>query len=80
MRYVCGGELSSSMQGAVTARVDCKDRIVVEEADETIFWLEMLEDCGIVTKNKLAELLKEAHELCAIFAAARRTAKGPGKF
>jgi four helix bundle protein len=31
--------------------------IVVEEADETVFWLEMLGDSGIVSEAKLGELL-----------------------
>jgi four helix bundle protein len=48
---------------------------VVEEADETVFWLEMLVDTEIVPKNKMASLLQEANELLAIFAASQRTAK-----
>ena len=49
--------------------------IVVEEADETVFWLEMLADCEIVPLKLLKELLREAHELSAIFTASQRTAK-----
>ena len=49
--------------------------IVVEEADETVFWLELLADTKIVPKDKLALLLKEANELLAICAASLRTAK-----
>ena len=49
--------------------------IVVEEADETVFWLEMLGDTDIVARKKMEELLKEANELLAIFAASQRTAK-----
>jgi len=48
---------------------------VVEEADETVFWLEMLADTGVVPPGKLALLLKEANELLAICAASVRTAK-----
>ena len=47
--------------------------VVVEEADETVFWLELLG--GIVAPKKLEELLREANELLAIFAASQRTAK-----
>lgn len=50
--------------------------IVVEEADESVFWLELLVDTNIVPRNKLDELLKEANELLAIFAASQRTARG----
>jgi len=49
--------------------------IVVEEADETVFWLELLGDTGLVPVAKLALLLKEANELLAICAASLRTAK-----
>ena len=49
--------------------------VVVEEADETVFWLEMLIDAGIVPKPRLSGLLAEANELLAIFAASQRTAR-----
>ena len=49
--------------------------VVVEEADETIFWLELLRDGGIVEPKRLEELICEANELVAIFAAAHRTAR-----
>jgi hypothetical protein len=49
---------------------------VVEEADETVFWLELLSETAIVPAAKLEELLKEANELLAIFAASQRTARG----
>jgi hypothetical protein len=49
--------------------------VVVEEADESVFWLEMLSDCEIVPPSKLELLLKEAHELSALFTASRRTAR-----
>jgi four helix bundle protein len=49
--------------------------IVVEETDETIFWLDLMADTNIVTRNQIDDLLKEAHELLAIFSASRRTAK-----
>jgi four helix bundle protein len=52
-----------------------KVSIVVEEADETVFWLELLSDTGVVTAEKLALLLKEGNELLAICAASLRTAK-----
>ena len=52
-----------------------KMSIVVEEADETVFWLELLGDTGMVPAGKLALLVKEANELLAICAASLRTAK-----
>jgi four helix bundle protein len=52
--------------------------IVLEEADETIFWLELLHEGGIVKHEKLDALLKEAEELTSIFVASLCTAKGIG--
>jgi len=49
--------------------------IVVEEADETVFWIECLIESGIVKAALLADLLVEANELVAIFAASQRTAR-----
>lgn len=48
--------------------------IVVEEADEAVFWLECLIESGIVKEALLRDLLAEANELVAIFAASQRTA------
>jgi four helix bundle protein len=48
--------------------------IVVEEADETVFWLEWLADTELVKKERLSELLGEANELLAICAASLHTA------
>ncbi len=49
--------------------------VAFEEADETVFWLEMLGESGIVKQAKLANLLSEATQLVAIFTASRRTAR-----
>ncbi|HET9183138.1 MAG TPA: four helix bundle protein [Candidatus Angelobacter sp.] len=49
--------------------------VVIEEADETVFWLEMLVESGLMHASKLANLQTEANELLAIFAASRRTAR-----
>ena len=49
--------------------------IVIEEADETVFWLELLSDSEIIPASKLRELMAEGNELVAIFLASRKTAK-----
>ena len=49
--------------------------VVIEEADETVFWLEILAESGIVAAAKLGKIQAEANELLAIFAASRRTAR-----
>jgi four helix bundle protein len=49
--------------------------VVVEEADEAVFWLELLGDVRIMPASRLQGLLSEANELLAIFAASQRTAR-----
>ena len=46
---------------------------VVEEADESLYWLELIGDGNFVLAKKLASLISEADELTAIFTAGRRT-------
>jgi four helix bundle protein len=49
--------------------------IVVEEADESVFWLELLGETGVIREERTQELLEEANELVAIFGASLRTSK-----
>ena len=48
---------------------------LVEEADETVFWLKLLVENNLASKDLIDGLLKEANELLAIFAGSQRTAK-----
>jgi four helix bundle protein len=49
--------------------------IVIEEADETVLWLELLAESKIVPATKLESLMAEANQLLLIFSASGRTAK-----
>jgi four helix bundle protein len=75
----CGTSVAANYRAACRGRSRAewisKVGIVVEEADEAVFWLEMLLDCEIVAQSKLADLLKEAPELSALFTASQRTAR-----
>jgi len=51
-----------------------KISIVVEEVDESNFWLEFSLDENLIQKEKIEFLLKESSELTAIFIASRKTA------
>jgi four helix bundle protein len=65
----------SACRGRSRADFISKIGITVEEADETVFWLELLIDAKIVKQARLEKLLAEANELVRIFAATRATAK-----
>ena len=75
----CGTSVGANYRAACRARSRAefisKLGIVVEEADETIYWLELLSDTGNMGAARLEELLKEAHELTAIFTASRSTSR-----
>ncbi len=52
-----------------------KIQIVLEEADESLYWLEVVKEAGIKQGQMLEELLNEANQLTAIFAATDKSAK-----
>lgn len=52
-----------------------KVSIVIEEADESAFWLEFIIDENLLSKGKAIDLLNEAKELTSIFIASRKTAQ-----
>ncbi|MFT3909405.1 MAG: four helix bundle protein [Ferruginibacter sp.] len=52
-----------------------KIQILIEEADESLYWLETIEEAGIKNGIEIKRLIKEANELTAIFTATNKTAK-----
>jgi four helix bundle protein len=77
--------LRSGTSVAANYRAACRARskaefvskigIVLEEVDESVLWIELLIDAGILKKTRLDELLSESRQLTAIFTASRKTAK-----
>lgn len=49
--------------------------IVVEEADETLYWMELIIEAKLINEDKLTPLMKEANELVSIFTASIKTLK-----
>ncbi len=49
--------------------------ISIEEADESLYWMEMLIEAGLMAETRLSELMKEANELIAILTASAKTAR-----
>ena len=58
-----------------TADFIAKMGVVEEEADETLFWLELLEESKLVSAAKLTAIKREADELIAITVASIKTAR-----
>jgi four helix bundle protein len=49
--------------------------VVVEEIDETVYWLDLLVESNVISQPRLAPLQREATELFRIFVASQLTAK-----
>jgi len=70
-----GANYRSACRGKSSADFINKIIICEEEADETIYWLELIEESGLVLSEFISLLKKEANELTAIFTAIGKTAK-----
>ncbi|GAB2981895.1 four helix bundle protein [Mucilaginibacter puniceus] len=70
-----GANYRSACKGKSTADFINKIIISEEEADESIYWFELMEESGLVSTSLIAPLKKEATELTAIFTAIGKTAK-----
>ncbi len=70
-----GANYRAACRGRSKAEFIAKLGVVVEEADECEYWLELIIDSELLPKNKVESLYQEAHELAAIFVASVRTAK-----
>ncbi len=66
---------SSATRGRSEAEYYSKLCIVVEECDETIFWLDFLVEVGVITNNQTKGLNSEAEELLKIFSTIKKKLK-----
>ena len=82
--YILGKQLLRSATSiAANYRAACRARsnaefvakigIALEEADESLFWIELLEESEIVAASRLASLKQEANELTAILVTIRKS-------
>ncbi len=62
-----GSNYRESNRSRSKAEFRSKIGIVEQEADESLYWLELLKESGIASGELLEELLLEADELVAIF-------------
>ena len=76
----CGTSVAANYRAVCRARSKAefvaKLSIVVEEMDETLFWVEFIGDLNLIRPARLARLSDEANQLTAIFVASRKTSRG----
>ncbi len=73
------GSVGANYRATVRAKSNAdfiyKIEIVLEEADESNYWLEVIKQAEIKKGNEIDRLIDEANQLTAIFAATDKTAK-----
>jgi four helix bundle protein len=76
----CGPSVGANYRAACRAKSKpdfvSKMGTVEEEADETIYWMELLIDAEIVKRSRIADLLDEADQILSIVITSIKTAKG----
>ena len=71
-----GANYRAACRGRSRAEFVAKLGIVLEEADETVFWLELFQEGNIFPAARMRDLVQEADELVSIFVSSVRTARG----
>jgi four helix bundle protein len=71
-----GANYRAACRARSSAEFIAKMGIVEVEADETIYWMELLIESEIMKGPDLQPLMKEANEIVAMIVASIRTARG----
>ena len=70
-----GANYRSACRGRSKLDFISKIGITIEEADESLYWMELLIESGQMAKETLTPLMKEADELISILTASAKTAR-----
>jgi four helix bundle protein len=70
-----GANYRAACKSRSKAEFIAKIGVAAEEADESVFWLELIRDGGLLKPETVESLYQEARELTAICTASGRTAK-----
>jgi four helix bundle protein len=75
----CGTSVGANYRASCRAKSQAdfvaKMGIVEEEADETIYWIELLLELSLIEKNRVVNLLDEANQIVAIVVSSIKTAR-----
>ena len=71
-----GANYRAACRGRSKAEFIAKLGIVIEEADESGYWMELIIDGGLLPTDKVELLLDEANQITAIMVASRKSAQG----
>jgi len=68
-----GANYRAACRARSTPDMIAKLRIVEEEADESIYWLELMIEAGLIPEAKASELLRDTDEIIAMTVTSIRT-------
>jgi four helix bundle protein len=68
-----GANYRAACRARSTADMIAKLKIVEEEADETLYWLELLVEADLVPEGRLVSLMEEVNEIVAMTVASIKT-------
>ena len=71
-----GANYRAACRGKSVADVIAKLGVVEEEADESLFWMEIMSELGMAPTSELTELIPEANEIVAMTVASIKTLRG----
>jgi len=79
----CAGSVGANYRASARAKSTndfiYKIEVVIEEADEAHYWLEIIRDAGLIKGKDIDNLILEANVLTAIFVATSKTIKANRK-
>ncbi len=75
----CGTSVGANYRAACRARSAAdsvaKMGIVEEESDEAAYWMELLIEAGIMSRNRISDMLNEANEILSMVVASIKTSR-----
>jgi four helix bundle protein len=74
-----GANYRAACRGKSPADFISKMGIVEEEADGSIYWMELLVESGLVKQNDVSHLIEEANQILAMTVSSIKTAKSRNK-
>ncbi|BBD57167.1 hypothetical protein PCC7805_04360 (plasmid) [Planktothrix agardhii] len=74
-----GANYRAACRAKSTADFINKLKIVEEEADETLYWLELLIEANLIPEDKLKSLISETNEILAMIVSSIKTLRSKEK-
>ena len=73
LEHLCGANYRAACRAKSEADMIAKLGIVEEESDETLYWLELLIESGLIPEKRLADLMQEVNEILAMTVSSIKT-------